>query len=191
MPQVPVLTCERDNPMIKNSSIHSKSPIRTLLQCLAYYLIEHMTARQVLEVRIKGRFLLGNMLEEYTYEDSQSATNHWPEQTATSTGMQGNEHPKEHLKYYLTRELIPEKKEREERFLASSRITPTRQTAPLASFSINPISSAENFKFNSGPDASFNFEQQLCSSQLNNSNLSQPSNNAFDSSDSLCSENSL
>ncbi|KAJ8059043.1 hypothetical protein OCU04_012023 [Sclerotinia nivalis] len=175
MPQVPVLTCGRDlldNPMIKNSGIYSKSLIRTLLQCLAYYPNERMTARQLLDICIKGRFLFGNMLEEYTYEDSQPATNHWPERTATSTGIPRNEDLKEHLKYYPTRELIAAEEEREERFLASFWVTPTRQIAPSASVFVNPFGSAGDLSFNSGTSAPpFSFGHQPSSSQFNNSNL--------------------
>ncbi|RAL66709.1 hypothetical protein DID88_007493 [Monilinia fructigena] len=173
-----VLTCGRsllDNSTINKSGIYSKTLVRTLLQCLAYSPEERMTARQLLDVCTKGRFVLANLLEDYTYKSSQPVTNYWPERGAVPMGIPGYEDSKDLLKYYPTHQSIAEAKEREQRFLASFWVTPTKRiAAPSLAFS-NPFSSGTDL--GSSSSTAFSFGQQSSTSQSSDSSPFKYGNN--------------
>lgn len=174
-PKPPILTCGRsllDNATINNSGIYSKALIRTLLQCLAYSPDKRMTAKQLLDVCTQGRFMSEPVLEEYTYESSQPATNYWP--TASPQAMTDYQSAKEIMKYHPTPESIAEAKEREETFLASFWVKyPIQIEPPL---STNTFGSIPNFGSIERPSTTFNFGQQPSSSQFGSSNMFQPDN---------------
>ncbi|ESZ90277.1 hypothetical protein SBOR_9346 [Sclerotinia borealis F-4128] len=170
-PKPPVLTCGRsllDNPIINNSGIYSKTLIRTLLQCLAYSPNKRMTAKQLLDVCTKGRFLFDSVLEKYIYESSQPTTNYWPDRAAAPKGISGYEDIKDFLNYYPTNESIAAAKEREERFLASFWVTPPKQVAPPVLAFTNPFNSGTGLDSSSG--VAFSFGDPSSNSQFGNSN---------------------
>lgn len=170
----PVLTCGRsllDNPTIINSGTYSKTLIRTLLQCLAYSPHERMTAKQLLKFCTKGRFLFTNVLEEYTYERSQPVTTFWPDRAAAPIGIPGYEHSKELLKYYPTPEAIAAAKEREERFLESFWVTPTKIVEPPNAVFTNPFTSGAGL--DSSTSGAFSFGEQTSDSSPVDSNILQ------------------
>ncbi|TGO38251.1 hypothetical protein BHYA_0078g00030 [Botrytis hyacinthi] len=165
-----VLTCGRsllDDPTIKSSGIYSKTLIRTLLQCLAYSPHERMTAKQLLDVCITGRFLCKNMGEKYIYEDSQAVINYWPEKVAPS--IPEYQDPKKRFKYNPTHESIAEEKEREEIFLASFWVSPPKQIALPTSFSASAFNSTLDSSSSSGANTSYNFGKLTSASKFGGS----------------------
>lgn len=180
----PVLTCGRrllDDPTINNSGIYSKTLIRTLLQCLAYSPDERMKARQLLDICTKGRFVLANLLEQYTYESSQPVTNYWPERGAVPRGIPGYEDSKDLLKYYPTHQSIAAAKEREERFLESFWVTAPEISAASSVAFGNPFSSGTDLDSSS---STFSFGEQSSTFQSSDSVPFKSDNNPSGSSNS-------